>query len=248
MKTLTRLGLVLVTAWTASGSMEHLFAQVRNNPPAGQVGSPGVQVNAPGINVNIPPTPWFTNPNIRRQLKLDERQYNQLNQSYNQYWNRYNEDMSRLGNNLTPEQQAARTRDYYRTFHNDFDRRRNEVLTDPNLQRRYDQLYWQYQGYGAFNDPAVQEKLGLTPVQRQALERYNEGANQELRTLRQEYGTNREAVAKQLAQWQNQTRDRINSTLTPQQLQAWKELTGDSYEFNADDYFGLHQNQPIRNP
>jgi hypothetical protein len=257
MKTLIPFGLIAVTAWIVSGSVGQLFAQVRNNPPArplvgpnAQVGAPGVQVNTPGVGVNIdiPQTPWFNSPSIRQQLKLDERQYNQLNQSYNQYWNRYNQGVSRLGTDLTPEQREARIRDYYGTFHNDFDRSRNEVLTNPELQRRYNQLYWQYQGYGAFNDPAVQQKLELNDVQRQALQRYDHDANRELRTLRQEYGNNREAVAKQFAQWRAQTSERINSTLAPQQQQAWKEMTGERYEFHADDYLGSNQTQPIRNP
>jgi hypothetical protein len=75
---------------------------------AGQVGSgrrAGGQFDAPVVPRGIPrpvelygPTPWFADPAVQQQLRLNPNQFNQLNQAYQSAFNQYQRQLSAFDN------------------------------------------------------------------------------------------------------------------------------------------------------
>ncbi len=141
-------------------------------------------------------TPWFGNQNIREQLHLNDNQYQQLNQGYGHAWGRYNQGVNGLDNGLSEALRMQRQQELYGTFHQDFSQSTNDVFNDPTASKRYNQLYLQYRGYGAFSDPTVQQELKLTPAQRQKFQKYDRDWNRNMNTWHREYESNPDVVLK----------------------------------------------------
>lgn len=221
---------------------------------------PPVNVQAPGVNVQVPgpngqvdnrngnarlrnnngyytQTPWFSNPVVREQLQLNEQQLSRLNQGYQQSWTRYNRERNLLGDNLTPEQRLRREGELRSEFQRGFSPAVDASFTDTTARQRYNQMYWQYQGYDAFNDPTLQQQLELTPEQRQQLNEHGTAWNQQFDTWRSDYPRNRDRVGKELRDARREARQRINSTLTPEQRTKWNTVIGQPFEFEPDVYF-----------
>ena len=184
-------------------------------------------------------TPWFANQDVRLQLKMDENQFNRLNKSYGESWQRYQNQMSELNKNkdLTDEQRAQRMRDLERDFTTNFSSTTNQIITDPTQRERYNQMYWQYLGYDAFNDPMVQQKLNLTDEQKQKLGQYSRDWNTQMNDYYRTYQTDQAGTTKRFNESRKQANDRINSVLTQQQQQTWRQLVGDPYNFQPGVYF-----------
>ena len=100
-----------------------------------------------------------------------------------------------------------------------------------------DQLYYQYQGYGAFNDPTVQQRLNLTDAQRQQFTNYNNRWNQDMNEYRRQWGTDREGVLRRWREARQGMNNNINTVLTPTQQQTWGQMIGQPYEFQPNVYF-----------
>ena len=69
-----------------------------------------------------------------------------------------------FGKDVTEEQRSLKMGELRQGFNKNFSTATNEVFTDAQQRQRYNQLYLQYQGYEAFSDPMVQEKLNLTAL------------------------------------------------------------------------------------
>jgi hypothetical protein len=192
--------------------------------------------------------PWFGNAGVRRQLKIDDSQYNTLNNAYTQYWTPYNQAVVAIPADVDEAQRQQKIAAAYGTFNKGFNQATAKVFVDPDLRNRYNQLHLQYQGYGAFHDPTVQERLKLTDEQRQNFNRYYTDWNKQMNTYAQEYATNPETVNKQWGDTWKQTRSRINETLTPEQRKTWNEMTGEAYDFPADAYFDEGKEEGRENP
>ncbi len=238
--------LVAMTAGLLWGVADEASAQVRANVQ--------VRGNRGGYNL-YGQRPWFGNPAVRKQLKIDDNQYATLNKSYTQYWTPYNQTVTALPADLEEQQRQQKIAAAYGTFHQGFNESTGKVLTDAEIRNRYNQLNLQYQGYAAFNDPQIQTRLKLTDQQQQNFNRYYTDWNKQMNTYAGEYATDPNSVNKQWGDNWKQTRSRINETLTPDQRKSWTEMTGEAYDFPADVYFdngegreGAGRDNPPRNP
>jgi len=184
-------------------------------------------------------TPWFSNQAVRQQLKFDDTQYNKLNKAYGESWQRYQNQMAEINKNkdLTDAQRAQRMSDLQREFGTNFSSTTNQVITDPTQRERYNQLYWQYLGYDAFNDPMVQQKLNLTDEQKQKLGQYSREWGTQMNDYSRGYATDREGTSKKFNESRKQANERINSILTKEQQQTWHQMIGDPYNFEPSTYF-----------
>lgn len=229
--------------------------------PGAGVQTPGVQVQAPGVNVQIPiavaqigvpgsvnddnvannpyypRTPWFTNPSVREELRLNDQQHADLNRHYERAWVQYNKNRNVVDSSLSTQKQAVRENELRADFQKQFDPAVNSAFTDPAVRARYNQLNYQYQGYNAFQDPAVQEQLNLTADQQQQFTRYGTAWDRQMANWRTDYPADRERVAQELRQSRREALRRIDNTLTPAQRAKWTSLTGKPYEFSSDVYF-----------
>ena len=201
---------------------------------AAQVGS--------GYQGTLNRTPWFSNSDVRQQLRLNDMQYKRLNDAYNQAWTQYQQNLNNLGQDLSPDKRAEQTYKLQQNFYNNFSRTTNDILTDPQTRNRYHQMGLQYRGYDAFFDPTVQEKLNLTETQRQQLRDYGQQWRNSMSELYRDYSTDREAATRQFNEMQTREAERMNKLLTEQQQQTWRQMLGERYGFQPNHYFYSQSN------
>jgi hypothetical protein len=213
--------------------------QQQVQPPQGQK-VPTVQPN-PGqqgvYSSGMSQTPWFSNQDIRQHFKLTDQQFNQLNQTYGEHYGIYQQGVNKFGKDLNPEQRFEKMQELQQRFNKDFSATANNVFTDPQQRQRYNQVYLQYQGYNAFSDPSVQEKLNLTPEQRQQIAQYGQDWDKRMNDLGRTYQTDREGSTKQFNEMRTQSGERLNTVLTPEQQKSWQQMTGEPYQFQPSVYF-----------
>ena len=173
---------------------------------------------------------------MRQQLQLSDEQFNKLNKGYTQSWSQYNQGLSGLDKSLAEDQRLQRQQELSGGFSRDFSKTLDNVFTDKSARQRYNQMDWQYRGYGAFNDPTVQQQLKLNDEQRQTFNKYQNEWNQQLNTWQREFGNDRNGVANRFRDTNKELQNRINSTLTPEQRTIWTDLIGKPYDFPADVY------------
>jgi len=206
--------------------------QNQQNQNQGNKGAQG-QTGAQG---SIGQTPWFSDQGIRQQFKWNDDTYNRMNTAYQKAYGTYQQEYNRLGN-LSGQERQQRMSELQNNFWKNFSSSTGDIITDPQQRQRYNQLYLQYRGYGAFEDPMIAQKLNLTDEQRQKLRQFGNEWNTQMGTLGQSYQTDREGASKRFQQMQSQTGERINSVLTPEQQRTWREMTGESYQFQPNVYF-----------
>lgn len=211
-----------------------LEAQQQGQAQKGQSGNTAGQKGGSGA---ISQTPWFGDQGIRKQLNLNDEQFNRLNKAYGEAWGGYQKGMKQLGTDLNDADRRQRTGALETNFYKSFSSGANDVFTDPAQRQRFNQLSLQYRGYGALSDPMVQEKLNLTSEQRQKLEQFNREWTTQMNDVNRAYQTDREDGTRRFTEMRKQMNERINSLLNPQQQQTWRQLTGDSYDFQPGVYF-----------
>jgi hypothetical protein len=161
-------------------------------------------------------TPWYSVNEVRRQMGLTENQFKQLNGNYNRFWTRYNSGVNGLPSNLTPQERMRQHRALSGKFYEDFATANKDVFADPTARQRFQELNWQYRGYGAFQDPAVQQKLNLTEEQQEQFDKYNREWLTQMNKWNQGYGSQRDATMKAFNESRLQNLERIQETLTPE--------------------------------
>jgi len=202
---------------------------------SGQTGKTGQQQ---GNWSSINQTPWFANQGIRQQLNLSGDQLNQLNKAYGQAYGSYQKGLNELGGSkLSTTDRMQRQQELENNFYKNFSSNLDNVITDPEARQRFNQMSWQYRGYGAFNDPMVQQKLNLTPEQRQKLNEYYTDWTTHMNDLSGTFAKDSTAGGRQYEQMRKQYDERVNSVLNQQQQQAWRQMTGERYNFQPNVYF-----------
>ena len=102
-------------------------------------------------------------------------------------------------------------------------------------------MNWQYQHYGAFNDPVVRKQLNLTDEQAQKFQDYDREWNRNLATWHNDYPNNRQTVLDNFNKAQQQYQTNVNTVLTPNQQQQWQVMIGKPYNFTPDVYYGTEE-------
>jgi len=211
--------------------------QVQSNQPQQRDGTQASVNSQSRFYGGISQIPWFGNATIRQQLQLNDDQFNKLNQGYTQSWSRYNQGINSLDKDLAEAQRMQRQQELNRGFYTDYSRSLDDVFSEKSARQRYNQMEWQYRGYGAFNDPMLQQRLKLNDDQRQAFNKYDREWNQQLNTWQREFGDDRTGTAKGFRDARKELQDRINSTLNDEQRTVWTDVIGKPYEFPVDVYF-----------
>lgn len=197
----------------------------------GQAGTP----NLTGVGA----TPWFSNAGAQQHLNMNTDQYNNLNNAYTSAYTAYQKGINNMANaNLSPTQKQQRMDKLRQQFYTDFDPALDKYLTNPGQRQRYNELNLQYQGYNAFSNPKVADKLNLTKAQRDQLNEYQQQWMTQMGKIGNMYKTNPTEAANQFKTMQTQNANQINSVLTPQQQQTWRQMTGNPYAFGPETYFG----------
>jgi len=139
---------------------------------------------------------------------------------------------------LSNDQRWQMMMEHNQKFNKAFSPTLNETITDPKQRERFQQLQYQYQGLGAFSDPTIQERLKLTPEQRQKLNQYGQEWYNQMGELGQGYQSNPEAAGKRFNEMWKQSTERLNTVLTPEQQRTWSQIIGEPYNFQPSVFFG----------
>jgi hypothetical protein len=189
----------------------------------------------PGMTINR--TPWFSVPQPSPPLTFNNDQQALLNKAYQQAWSRVDQSMRNLPPNLTDAQRRQQMAQIENTFHNEFNKSSNQIITNPTAQQRFQQLNLQYRGWGAFGDPTVQQQLKLTPDQQQRFTQLQLDWSNRINQLNQMYQTNPNGAVTSFNDMRGQFTQRLNGILTPTQQQQWQQMTGTPYVFPPTVYF-----------
>lgn len=181
-------------------------------------------------------TPWFNNPDVKAEIKLDTNRYKDLTDAYTNYWTRYTRGLGELKPDVSEEERRARQIELYDEFQQDFTKSIDDIIVDPDSRKRYEQLYRQYQGYGALRNPTVQSELNLSALQREKLEQYDHEWQQKIGKIREDFAKDRRVAMRALRHARHHIHDQIFATLSPEQQATWKAMTGPRFDFPAQVY------------
>jgi hypothetical protein len=191
--------------------------------------------------------PFFVDPGARRQLNMNDQQFNQLNQARQQALMQLDQAMNQLNQNqnLTPQQRAQQVQQLRARFNQQFGQTVDTTFTDPRLRQRFNQLDWQFRPFAAFNDATVTQQLQLMPEQQRQLRQLGIRWRQQMQRLSRAGSS--EAIDptranEQFAAMQLQYQQQIQQILTPQQWQAWNQLIGPQYNFPQTAFFPRENN------
>jgi hypothetical protein len=181
-------------------------------------------------------------PGARRQLNMNNQQFNQLNQARQEILMQLDQAVNQINSNpnLTPQQRAAQLRQLRAQFNQQFGQTVDTVFTDPRLRQRFNQLDWQFRPFAAFNDATVSRQLQLTPQQQRQLRQLGSRWREQMQRLRRA-GSNAasdpQAANEQFAAMQLQFQQQMQQIMTPQQWQAWNQLIGPQFNFPQTAFF-----------
>ena len=233
-----------------AGAAAQANANQNNNVRQNNVGQNNLNANA-GANGEfngINQRPFFSDPGARRQLNMNDNQFNSLNRAYQDAYGRYNQNVNRLHNNrLTPQQRAQQMQLYENQFNTEYGQALNSNFTNPQYRTRYDQLNRQYLGFNAFNDQAIQRQLNLTPQQQMQVRQLGAEWRKQLMQAGRGNGTDtnlNNITPDQWSQMYSQYWDQLNALLTPEQRQSWSQLTGERYTFSPNLFAPQQQFTP----
>jgi hypothetical protein len=193
---------------------------------------------APGMTYGgITPTPWFGDKAVQLQLRLSSNQIGGINKAYSDNLSTYNNNVKQLEKNLNEQQRAQKLQDFQTSFNQNVSRSVDTFLSDPKQRERYNQLYLQYQGHNAFNDPTLQQRLNLSNEQRQQIAQYGQEWNKQMGVYHQTYQADPQGTTDRFNALNQQTNDRFNSVLNEQQRLIWRQVNGEAYNFPPNVYF-----------
>lgn len=224
----------LIRSFTLAAGLA-AFSTALTTPASAQGIKGGVATGAEMPRL-IDQVPWFNNPDVRNQLKMNNDQYQSLTKDYDTYWHKYTTGRTKLDDELDDIARRRRESELHEEFQQSLTRSLDRVITDRVARRRYDELYNQYQGYRIFHDPRYRKQLELTSEQLSELDLLDREWNVELDRIRRGFEVNRPVAMRDLKHARRQMRERIQETLTPTQNELYAQMTGQVYEFPAEVY------------
>jgi hypothetical protein len=180
--------------------------------------------------------PWFSDLEVRRNLRLSNEQYRDLNDGYHLTWQAYQQDLANLGTNLNQQTRNQLQQELFDSFNQSLAQTAADVLQSPALRQRYDQLYLQHRVFGALCDPIVRQALNLSQKQYLQFETYDRAWTQNVVILSRTYLADRARTTSRFYTLQQEAQERINLTLSQPQEAAWRKMTGRTYTFQPDTY------------
>jgi len=174
-------------------------------------------------------TPLYRNPDVARNLDLTRDQIDRLNQATDRLQGRYRDQFDRV-NRLDERARDARRQELLRNYSGDWTRSAGDIFNERQMSR-YRQLELQSRGLDAFRDPDVRRRLNLTDEQYRKLSDLGTRVDEERQNIP---ATERLQTRDTLRNWRDfmgRTQRSMNDILTDEQRRAWREMTGDPFDF-----------------
>lgn len=169
------------------------------------------------------------NPDVQKELKLSEEQITKAKEVTTTVRDKFKDDFAKLKD--TPqEERREKFQKLSKSIAAETEKGLKDVL-NADQQKRFKQLELQARGGDAFNDEDVQKSLKLTDEQKEKIKTINEDTGKEMREVfKNAQGNVAEAMAK-ISTLRKDSLEKVTATLKDEQKKAWKELTGEPFEF-----------------
>ncbi len=175
-----------------------------------------------------PPT-LYQMSDVSKSLSLTGAQVNRLNKITEETQAAYRNDYAKL-KDLREADRLAREQELNHKYYQEWYKGARDIL-NADQQARYQQLYYQYGGFNTLYNTEVQKRLNMTPEQIRDLRESAEWANKQYQDIYRTGLTDRERGTQMYKDYRRTHLERFNKFLTPEQQKAWREMTGDPYEF-----------------
>jgi hypothetical protein len=190
--------------------------------------SVSAQPNPPAATTPYPIALYQMN-DISKSLNLTAEQISNLNKLTEQTQAKYRDDYAKLSA-LKEAERFNRMQELNRQYYADWTKGAGSVFNDTQ-RTRYQQLGYQYGGFGTFYDPDVQKRLNLTADQQKALRDQWDWSNQQLQEIYRTGATDATKGTQMYNDYWKARQARLDKFLTADQQKAWRDLTGDPYTF-----------------
>lgn len=175
------------------------------------------------------PTAIYRMNDVSKALNLSLEQITRLNDLTDRTQEHYREKYSDL-DTIKEADRWARRQELNQLYANDWAKGARDILNKEQWNR-YQQLNYQYGGFNALYDPDVQKRLNLTPEQIKNLRASADWSIQQYDDIMRLGATDRDKAMEWYRDYQKVYDERFNKFLTPEQQKAWRELTGERYNF-----------------
>jgi Spy/CpxP family protein refolding chaperone len=170
----------------------------------------------------------LTNKGVQKELKVTDEQASKLETLAQETRDKQREAFEKL-QDLPQEERREKFQALAVTMNADI-RKGLDGILKPEQVKRFEQIQVQQAGSNAFNTPRVVAALKLTDDQKSKIQAINDGLNQSMRDLREEFQSDREGAMKKMTDARKQASDKAIAVLTDSQKSTWKDLTGEPYE------------------
>jgi hypothetical protein len=168
------------------------------------------------------------NESVQKELKLDDKQVEKGKELAEKTGEEMREKFQGLGD-LSPEERRAKVTELTREMNASTLKAAGEFLK-PEQIARLKEIANQQRGAQAFADPDVAGKLKLTDAQKTEIQEIQQASMQEMRSIFQDAGDDREAAMKKVNELRKQTLAKAEAKLNDEQRKTWKELLGAPFE------------------
>jgi hypothetical protein len=172
------------------------------------------------------PPSLYQSPDVAKSMRLTAEQVNKLNQISELAQTRFRTNYDKL----TEEERTRQIQALNREYTADWSRGARDVFNDDQMAR-YRQLHLQYGGFNSLTDPEVDKRLKLTDQQRINLREYMEWSDKQFQDINKVGATDRDKGTTLYRDYQKEYQGRFNKLLTQDQQKAWREMTGEPYNF-----------------
>lgn len=168
------------------------------------------------------PGALFFNSDVRKDLKLSEKQIDQLKDTLSKVMANHKDNFAKF-QQLSMQEQIKLTR----TVSAESYKAIAGVLEAKQL-KRFKQIEWQINGIGALQDPELQKELKLSDEQKKKLD----GLIQEAGVKWQELAKKQETSKEKYDAVMKDAEEKVNGVLSEEQRKNLKELKGPRFEFS----------------
>jgi Spy/CpxP family protein refolding chaperone len=172
------------------------------------------------------------NKGVQKELKLTDEQVKKAEDALKTIREKHQQEFAGI-QDLPQEERREKFQALNKTVSEEQTKALADVLSADQV-KRLKQIMLQVRGAQAFADPEVQKELKLTDDQKDKIKTIGDDARQEGQSIREAAAGDFQEMQKKMAALNKETMEKVSGVLTDDQKKAWKDLTGDAFEFKPD--------------
>ena len=176
---------------------------------------------------------FVNNKGVQKELKLTDEQAKKAGDALKAVNDKHEEERAAIRDLGQTDEAREKRQQLQKTITEESMKALSDVLSADQV-KRLKQIMLQVRGAQAFADPEVQKDLKLTDDQKDKIKTINDDARQEGQSIREAAAGDFQEMQKKMAALNKETMEKVSGVLTDDQKKAWKDLTGEPFEFKPD--------------